>query len=313
MLDNNNPKNEPIEIVKRIEGPSIEENSIAKETDILHEHNDNYPDPIENSSDKNGSIKKIIFIVLTFISLSLIGLFSLKLFQTEKTSSTETNIKTTIPPEKEKVVTYIEELALPQNTMETKENNNSEKEEKSDLEAITQKEILPNAVIIQPKETQELLIEEVPIKKLPEKNKIEVKVKKEIVVKKTIHTVSIHYEPIKLKIITVKNGDSLASLAKKFYNDEMDFKKIIHANRRLRSSKTALRLGEKIIIPRKDNKKRRRFIIVQKGDTLAFIAKKIYGNTNRISTIVHANYRIKSARSTLRLGQKIYIPRLKVN
>ena len=117
------------------------------------------------------------------------------------------------------------------------------------------------------------------------------------------------YEVIKPRIITIKRGDSLASIAKRFYGNAMDFKRIIRANPRIRSSKTALRFGEKIIIPRKDNKKTRRYIIVKKGYSLAFIAKKVYGDKNQIAKIVRANYNIKSKHSTIHIGQKIYVPR----
>lgn len=127
---------------------------------------------------------------------------------------------------------------------------------------------------------------------------------------KKVKTKKIYYEKIKPRIITVRDGDSLVSIAERFYGDGMDFKRIIRANSRIRSSKTPLLLGQKIIIPRKDGKKRRRYVIVERGDTLASISKAIYGNHERISTIVRANYRIKSKRSILRLGQKVYVPRL---
>jgi len=119
----------------------------------------------------------------------------------------------------------------------------------------------------------------------------------------------IRYERIKPRIRTVQSGDTLASIAKRFYGNPMDFRRIVRANPRIRSSRTALHLGEKIIIPRKDNKKRRRFIIVKRGNTLASISKNVYGNTDQISKIVNANYRIKTKHSLLRLGQKVYVPR----
>jgi len=89
----------------------------------------------------------------------------------------------------------------------------------------------------------------------------------------------------------------------------MDYKRIIRANSQIRSKKRSLHFGEKIIIPRKDNKTTRRFIIVEKGDTLASISKRIYGSGDKILKIVRANYRIKSKRSTLHIGQKVYVPK----
>ena len=122
--------------------------------------------------------------------------------------------------------------------------------------------------------------------------------------------IKIFYEKIKPRVVTVKSGDTLASIAERFYGNSMDFKRIIRANSSIRSSRSSLHLDQKVIIPRKDGKKRRRFVTVEKGDTLASISKAIYGDTDRISTIVRANYKIKSKRSLLRLGQKVYIPRL---
>ena len=128
---------------------------------------------------------------------------------------------------------------------------------------------------------------------------------------KTEKKKEIFYDKIKPRVVTIRDNDSLVSLAERFYGNSMDFKRIIRANSKIRSSKTPLRLGQKIVIPRKDGKKRRRYVVVEKGDTLASISKAIYGNTDRISTIVRANYKIKSKRTLLRLGQKVYVPRLK--
>jgi len=145
-------------------------------------------------------------------------------------------------------------------------------------------------------------------------------VKKEIVteeVVKTEHIVQKHkkatsrikYEPIPPRIRTVRRGDTLASIAERFYGNPMAYRRLIRANPRIRSSRTALRLGEKIIIPRKDNKKTRRFIIVRRGNTLASISRIVYGNRDNINKIVKANYRIRTKYSTLRPGQKVYVPR----
>jgi len=152
-------------------------------------------------------------------------------------------------------------------------------------------------------ETETIAVVEKPIAVREETVIVPVKTKK-------VKTKKIHYQKIKPRIITVRDGDSLVSISERFYGDGMDFKRIIRANSRIRSSRTPLRLGQKIIIPRKDGKKRRRFIIVERGDSLASISKAIYGNTERMSTIIRANYRIKSKRSLLRLGQKVYVPRL---
>jgi len=119
----------------------------------------------------------------------------------------------------------------------------------------------------------------------------------------------VRYEAIRPRLRTIKRGDTLRSISKRFYGDPKYYKKLIRANPRIRNSRSSLHLGEKIIIPRKDNKRRRRFILVKRGDTLASISRNIYHTIDKIPTIVRANYRIKSKYSTLRPGQKIYIPR----
>jgi len=56
-------------------------------------------------------------------------------------------------------------------------------------------------------------------------------------------------------------------------------------------------------------KKKRRIVIVRKGDTLASIAKKFYGNPMKFQRIVNANYSIKSSSTPLKIGQRIHVPR----
>ncbi len=131
---------------------------------------------------------------------------------------------------------------------------------------------------------------------------------KKVTVKKRKPTLVAHYEKIKPRIIRVKKGDTLVLLAKRFYGNEREYKRIVRANRRIKSAKTALRLGEKLVIPRKDNKTKRRYIIVEKGNTLAMIAKKFYGDEKAVYKIVRANSKIKSSRSMLHIGQKVYVP-----
>ncbi len=131
---------------------------------------------------------------------------------------------------------------------------------------------------------------------------------KKVIVKKRKPTLIAHYEKIKPRIIRVKKGDTLVLLAKRFYGNEREYKRIVRANRRIKSAKTALRLGEKLVIPRKDNKTKRRYIIVEKGNTLAMIAKKFYGDEKAVYKIVRANSKIKSSRSMLHIGQKVYVP-----
>ena len=145
-------------------------------------------------------------------------------------------------------------------------------------------------------------IEEKVPEKEPEVEKVKI-VKVEETVKKE------QPKRVKTRVITVRKGDTLASIANKFYGNPMEFKRIIRANRSIRSSSTMLHLGQKVVVPRINNKKGRRMVIVRKGDTLASIAKKFYGNSMEFQRLIDANYKIKSSSSMLSLGQRVYVPR----
>jgi len=140
------------------------------------------------------------------------------------------------------------------------------------------------------------------------------------------------------KIVTVKKGDTLASISKRFYGNSMKFKRIIRANRNISKH---LHIGQKIIVPieskeanknitkpkiaetkkiakkkivkRKITKKKiakKKIIIrVKKGDTLESISKRFYGSPLKYQKIINANYKIKNKHTHLHIGQKIYIPR----
>ena len=145
----------------------------------------------------------------------------------------------------------------------------------------------------------------------PKKEKIEVKKKvitpKPKVVKKEKREVTV--ERKKRRVVTVKKGDTLASISKRFYGNSMKFDKIIRANRRIRSQSTSLRLGEKLWIPRLNRSKEKRFVTVKAGDTLAIIAKEFYGDSKEYKRIIKANNSIKSTSTPLHIGQKIHVPR----
>jgi len=113
----------------------------------------------------------------------------------------------------------------------------------------------------------------------------------------------------KYRVITVKKGDTLASISEKFYGNPMEFNRIIRANRDLKRGSTHLHLGQKLIIPLLDTKNSRRMVVVRKGDTLASIAKRFYGDSSKFQKIIDANYKIKDEHTPLHIGQKIYVPR----
>lgn len=208
----------------------------------------------------------------------------------EEPKEAPTHTMPTTVVEKEAPTHYVEALAMP--TVIEKENKVEKVDNKVD-------KVNKIDIVSKPK-VEEIIYEEVITPKPKEKK---------VLIKKRTPSFVIHYEKIEPKIIHVRKGDTLLILAKRFYGNEMEYKRIIRANRRIKSEKTALHVGEKLIIPRKDNKRRRRYIIVEKGNTLALIAKKFYGDERAVSRIVRANYKIKSSRSLLRLGQKVYVPR----
>lgn len=122
----------------------------------------------------------------------------------------------------------------------------------------------------------------------------------------------------KPRIVTVKKGDTLAIIAKKYYGNSMEFKHIVRANSKLKSEKTPLKLGQKLVVPyvkqtktvkKKTSNKKPRSVTVKKGYSLAYISKKYYGDINQVKRIVAANPKIKNENTTLKIGQKIFLPR----
>ncbi len=110
-------------------------------------------------------------------------------------------------------------------------------------------------------------------------------------------------------VVTVKKGDTLASLADKYYGNPMDFKRIVRANRDIRSSHSQLHLGQRVIIPIVTHSKNMRLVKVKKGDTLMSIAKRYYGSSKKYQKIIDANYKIKNIHTPLHVGEIIRVPR----
>ena len=320
-------EDEPIEIVKRIETPHTkseelekkEESVYVNENIYVHETVAPYEEYIEEEKKPS---KKVLPLLFGITTVGIMGYLGFNYLNKENKHPTQNTTTATVKSENQQpaeITTYIEELAIKKDSEKIEENviatlsaqkqqaeaqQEKEKEEVSKPMPIEQlKEVEKTPQKIEEKEVIVPKKESAPEKKNTQKEKV---VQKKKIEKKQYQ---LHYETIKPRVVTVRQGDSLASIAKRFYGNAMDFKRIIRANPRIRSHKTSLRLGEKIIIPRKDNKKTRRYIIVEKGNTLASISKKVYGSTDKVSKIIRANYKIKSTKSTLRLGQKVYVPK----
>jgi len=115
------------------------------------------------------------------------------------------------------------------------------------------------------------------------------------------------YKKKRYRVVTVRKGDTLASIAERYYGNPMYYKKIARANKIWKSSR--LKVGQKIIVPQLDERIRKRLYRIRRGDTLRRISKRFYGTANKVQKIVDANYKIKSAKSRLNVGDIIYIPK----
>lgn len=96
----------------------------------------------------------------------------------------------------------------------------------------------------------------------------------------------------------IKKGDSLALIAKKYLDDKDRYKALMEIND-IKDPK-AVSTGQIIKIPAKIP------YTVKKGETLAIIAEKFYGDIKRYTLI--ASYNFISDPKTLEPGQKLIIP-----
>ena len=336
-------ENKQIEIVKRIEPPKSEEKETVEtfyfdenmhnneSFNQAYSHKEYYHEEYEE--DKS-PFREILLILFGIITIGIMGYLGFNYLKEEYVGQTQNNNKETLLTEKKEqkeIKTYTEELAIKQNAKSIEENviatlsaqKEQTKQQKEEIERVKQQEEEIERVKQQKEEIERVKQQEEEIERVKQQEEEIERVKQQeeeierarkekellVIQKKRKKANILKYEVIKPRVIKVNRGDSLASIAKRFYGNAMDFKRIIRANPRIRSSKTPLHFGEKIIIPRKDNKKTRRYIIVRKGYTLAFIAKKVYGDKKKISKIIRANYNIKRRHSTIHIGQKIYVPK----
>jgi len=129
---------------------------------------------------------------------------------------------------------------------------------------------------------------------------------------------------------TIRNGDTLSSISKKYFGDSNEWRKIIAENPGL--NPRVLSIGKKIVIPgsssrgaieghgsggaarRADSsspeadKKTTRYHKVRKGETLDKIARRYYRDANKWKKIMNANKVAISDPKKLRIGAKLRIP-----
>lgn len=153
--------------------------------------------------------------------------------------------------------------------------------------------------------------------------------------------------PATARIYAVEEGDSLASIAKKFYGDEqgnrrVNVEKIFRANRRILSSADNIYVGQKLIIPpltqavkktdeslvalapgklepvesigrhhpvkQNSSTGRAKVYVVKEGDSLWDIASQQLGNGNRYTEIAKLNNKILEDEDYLVVGMRLKLP-----
>ncbi len=290
--------------------------------------------------EEEGGNFKLLATLLSIGAIGIIGYFGFNYFQNNNksdstninvTKDTDSNNSKVIKDSNEKIDTdnkITEEKKIDNKSLDSKsetiKENTSTPTEKPTPEAKEtplddrQKEMIENVIKIL-KEKKEKSIAPTPAKVIESVEKEVVKDNKKPQIKENIEkkeskivTTKIKKEKPKkpqYKVIVVKKGDTLASISERFYGNPMEFKRIIRANRDLKRGSTHLHLGQKLIIPMLPSSKGRRIVTVRKGDTLASIAKRFYGDHRKFQRIIDANYKIKNAHTPLHLGQKIYVPR----
>jgi LysM repeat protein len=109
----------------------------------------------------------------------------------------------------------------------------------------------------------------------------------------------------------VQKGDTLRTIAQRFYNDGNQWEVIYNANKRvIGSNPNVLRVGEVLTIPVLTPMPGATYI-VQKGDSLSSIAQRAYGDGNQWTLIYKANQQlIGNDPNLFRPRELLYIPQL---
>ena len=110
---------------------------------------------------------------------------------------------------------------------------------------------------------------------------------------------------------TVKKGDSLSKIAKRFYGDAMKYPQIFEANRPMLSDPDKIYPGQNLRIPKVEGTYSSSLATyeVQPGDTLGKIAKSELGDASKYMAIYEANDDILDDPNSIKVGQRLTIPR----
>ena len=137
-------------------------------------------------------------------------------------------------------------------------------------------------------------------------------------------------EPRPQRTHKVAKGDSLSSLARKYYKDERQWVKIHDANKQTLPSKDRLQIGQALVIPYLQPAARKgpqlvvavkkefqvasthtgaeRRHVVKRFDNLHKIARKYYKDDRKWAKVFDANRNVLAGPHTLRPGQVLVIP-----
>ena len=108
---------------------------------------------------------------------------------------------------------------------------------------------------------------------------------------------------------TVQGGDTLGKIAKRFYGDASQWKRIWEANRDSIANPDVIHVGQEFVIPDANvASQERRTYTVRGGDTLRAIAERFYGDEMQWKRIWEANRDSIANPDVIHVGQEFIIP-----
>lgn len=104
---------------------------------------------------------------------------------------------------------------------------------------------------------------------------------------------------------TVKKGDTVKSIAKKYFGANSKWRQVYQVNKDVIPSSLKIKPGQKLVIPVPVVCT---IYMVKKGDNLEKISKKFYGTSEKWKKIYNANKNKISASKKVKAGKKLFIP-----
>ncbi|HHS92161.1 MAG TPA: LysM peptidoglycan-binding domain-containing protein, partial [Campylobacterales bacterium] len=283
-----------MEIVKPLKGPNEEE----VYNDDFEFREDSVEEKVEE--EPNG-FKKLYFIVVLML-VAILGYLGFNFLQKNETSqpSTETIVASPINNQKSSVTKEVEAKELSAITsitpavkkVEEKTTPVTTQEQEKEKSVTTIASVMPKVEktqeVIPPLATEstkeKLLVKESTKQEAPKQEKVALTQEKSVT----------KAEPLEIKLTQVKLREAPKPEIKK--------SKVVKA----KPPKAATKKTK--VVKKKTPSKKPRIVTVKKGDTLALIAKRYYGNAMEFKHIVRANPKIKSHKTPLKLGQKLLVP-----